>query len=82
MTGAGNIPKPSDATLIRLGSIAAQVEELLAADQPATKAKVGLTTIKNDRRRTMEAILVMLADADVRKYIAELEKLGLLEVGR
>ena len=82
MTGAGNIPKPSDATLIRLGSIAAQVEELLAADQPATKAKVGLTTIKNDRRRTMEAILVMLADADLRNYIAELEKLGLLEVGR
>jgi len=55
---------------------------LLAADQQTRNAPVGLTTIKNDRRRTMEAILVMLADADVRGYIAELEKLGLLPVTR
>jgi len=80
--GGGNIPTPSDATLIRLAAIAAEVEELLEADHQTGKAKVGLTTIKNDRRRTMEAILVLLADADVRKYIAELEKLGLLPVSR
>ena len=82
VTSADKIPKPSDAVLIRLAAIAAHADELLAADQQTRKAPVGLTTIKNDRRRTMEAILVMLADADVRKYIAELEKLGLLEVGR
>ena len=82
MTSANGIPTPSDAVLIRLAGIAAHAEELLAADQQTRKAPVGMTTIKNDRRRTMEAILVMLADADVRKYIAELEKLGLLEVGR
>ena len=77
---AGSVPVPSDATLIRLASIAAQVKELLAADQQTAKAKVGLSTIKNDRRRTMEAILGTLADAGVREYIAELEKLGLLPV--
>ena len=77
---AGSVPVPSDATLIRLASIADHVEELLASDQQTAKAKVGLSTIKNDRRRTMEAILVMLADAGVRAYIAELEKLGLLPV--
>ena len=82
MTSADNIPKPSDAVLIRLAAIAAHADELLAADQQTRKAPVGLTTIKNDRRRTMEAILVMLADADVRGYIAELEKLGLLPVTR
>ena len=82
VTSADNIPKPSDAVLIRLAAIAAHADELLAADQQTRKAPVGLTTIKNDRRRTMEAILVMLADADVRGYIAELEKLGLLPVTR
>ena len=80
MTSANGIRTPSDAVLIRLAGIVAHAEELLAADQQTRKAPVGLTTIKNDRRRTMEAILVMLADADVREYIAELEKLGLLPV--
>jgi hypothetical protein len=82
MTSARDIPKPSDAVLVRLAGIAAHAEELLAADQQTRKAPVGLTTIKNDRRRTMEAILVMLADPDVREYVAELEKLGLLPVKR
>ena len=82
MTSANGIRTPSDAVLIRLAAIAAHADELLAADQQTRNAPVGLTTIKNDRRRTMEAILVMLADADVRGYIAELEKLGLLPVTR
>ena len=82
MTSARDIPKPSDAVLVRLAGIAAHAEELLAADQQTQKAPVGLTTIKNDRRRTMEAILVMLADPAVREYVAELEKLGLLPVKR
>ena len=72
------IPTPSDALVIKLASIAAQVEELLAADHQTEKAPVGLTTIKNDRRRTMEAILVLLADAEVQNYLAELKRLGVV----
>jgi hypothetical protein len=82
MSSAKSIPTPSDAVLIQLAAIAADAAELLAAEQQTRKAPVGLTTIKNDRRRMMEAILVMLADADLRKYLAELEKLGLLPVKR
>jgi hypothetical protein len=37
---------------------------------------------KNDRRRRMEPILVMLAEPGTRSYIAELEKVGLLPVKR
>jgi hypothetical protein len=77
MTDAG-IPAPSDATLIRLAGIAAHVEELLAADHQVEKAPVGLLTLKNERRRKVEAILVLLANPEVRKYLAELEKLGVL----
>jgi hypothetical protein len=80
VTGPGTIPTPSDAALIRLAGIADQVEELLAADHPTEKASVGLRTIKNDRRRMMEAILVLLADAGVREYLAELKRLGLLPI--
>jgi hypothetical protein len=35
---------------------------MLSADKPAGKAPVGLNTVKNDRRRAMEGILVLLAD--------------------
>ena len=80
MTSDVNIPRPSDAVLLRLAEIAAHADEMLSADQPTRKAPVGITTIKNDRRRMMEAILVMLADPDVRGYIAELEKQGLLPI--
>ncbi len=80
MTRPGSIPKPSDAALVRLATIAANAEQLLAADHQMEKAPVGITTIKNDRRRMMEAILVLLADAEVRAYLAELERLGLLPV--
>jgi len=80
MTSDGSIPVPSDAAIMRLASIAAHVEELLAADHQLGKAPAGLKTIKNDRRRTMEAILVLLADAEVRNYLAEVERRGLLPV--
>ena len=76
------IPTPSDAALIRLASIAAQVEEILVPDNPLDKAPVGLKTAKNDRRRAMEAVLVLLADSEVRSYLNELERLGLLPVKR
>ncbi|HYT14690.1 MAG TPA: hypothetical protein VEL12_18035 [Candidatus Nitrosopolaris sp.] len=69
---------PSDAVLVRLATIAVHAEELLAPDQPTAKARVGLTNIKNDRRRSMESLLVLLADPEVRTYLTELERLGLL----
>jgi len=72
------IPAPSDALVIKLATIAADAGELLAADDQPDKARVGLTTVKNDRRRRMEAILVLLADAEVRSYLAALKKLGLV----
>jgi hypothetical protein len=77
MTGAG-IPAPSEATLLRLAAIAAHVEELMAADHQMQRAPVGLRNLKNDRRRTVEAVLLLLADPEVRKYVAELKKLGVL----
>jgi hypothetical protein len=72
------VPAPSDATLVRLAGIAAHVKELMAIDYQAEKAPVGLKTLRNDRRRKVEAILVLLADPEVRDYLAEVERLGLL----
>jgi hypothetical protein len=74
------VPAPSDAALIRLAGIAAYVKELMALDYQAEKAPVGLGTIRNDRRRKVEAILVLLADPEVRNYLAALEQQGLLPV--
>ena len=82
LTGAGTVPTPSEAVLIRLASIAAQVEHLMAFDNPLDKAPVGLKTIKNDRRRAVEAILVLLADRELRNYMGELERLGQLPAKR
>ena len=82
MTGARGIPTPSDAVLIRLAGIATQVEELMALDSPLDRSPVGLKTIRNERRRTVEAILVVLADSEVRNYLAELKRLGLLPAQR
>lgn len=48
--------------VIQLATLAAHVQEMLAADHPLDKTPVGLTTAKNQRRRAMEAILVLLAD--------------------
>jgi len=74
------VPAPSDEILIRLATLAAHVQEMLAADHPRDKTPVGLTTAKNQRRRAMETILVLLADPGVRDYVAELERLGLVNV--
>ena len=80
MTRAETIPAPSDAALIRLAGIAAHVEELMALDFQAEKAPVGLKTLRNDRRRKVEAILLLLADPEVRDYLAGLKREGLLLV--
>jgi len=77
---ARGIPELSDAALIRLARIAAHVEELMALDYQAEKAPVGLKTLRNDRRRNVEAILLLLADPEVRDYLAELKRLSLLPV--
>ena len=76
--GEHAVPAPSDHVLIRLATLAAHVQEMLAADHPLDKTPVGLTTAKNQRRRAMETILVLLADTGVRDYVSELERLGLL----
>jgi hypothetical protein len=72
------IPIPSEPVLTKLAGIVSRVDEMLSADKPAGKAPVGLNTVKNDRRRAMECILVLLADPEVRAYLAELERLGAL----
>ena len=82
MSGARPIPAPTDAVLIRLAGIAAQLDELLARDSPMGKPRVGLNTVRNDRGRAMESALVLLADIEVRAYLAELEGLGLLPANR
>lgn len=74
------VPPPSDEVLIKLAGIAERVRELMALDSPVGKSPVGLNNIRNDRRRTVEAIMVVLADRDVRSYLRELERLGLLPV--
>jgi hypothetical protein len=76
------VPTPADEVLIRLATLAANVQEMLAADHPLDKTPVGLTYAKNQRRRAMEAILVMLADPGVREYLSDLERLGLVQVKR
>jgi hypothetical protein len=72
------VPAPSDAAIIRLAAIAAHVEELMALDYQAETAPVGLRTLRNDRRRKVEAILLLVADPEVRAYLAELKRLSLL----
>jgi hypothetical protein len=42
--------------------LSGDVEELLMSDNPVDETPVGLRSAKNDRRRTMESILVLLAD--------------------
>jgi hypothetical protein len=68
---SSRIPTPSDAVVAKLAGIAVNAENLLASDQPSGKAPVGLQTMKDNRRRSGEKILVLLADPEVRKYLAE-----------
>jgi len=76
------VPAPADQVLIRLATLAAHVQEMLAADRPLDKTPVGLTTAKNQRRRAMETILVLLADPGLLRYLSELERLGLVQIKR
>jgi hypothetical protein len=58
-----------------MATIAIHAEEVLVADQAREKAPVGLRTFKNDRRRSMEQILVLLADPELKSYLAEVRML-------
>jgi len=82
LSSAEPVPQPADDVLIQLATLAAHVQEMLAADHPVDKTPVGLTTAKNQRRRAMETILVLLADSGVRAYISELENRGLVRINR
>jgi hypothetical protein len=73
------VPKPTDKVLIRLAMLAAHVREALVEEHPLDKTPVGLTTAKNERRRAMETILVLLADPALGGYVSELERLGFLQ---
>jgi hypothetical protein len=70
-----DIPKPTDAVIIKLAEIASHVGGVLAIDHPVDRAPVGMRTMKNDRRRAVEKVLVLLADPEVRSYLAEVRKL-------
>lgn len=80
MTGGRDIPAPSDEVLIKLAGIAERVRELMALESPVGKAPVGLNTIRNERRRTVEAVMLLLADGELQSYLSELETLGLIAV--
>jgi hypothetical protein len=82
LSSADPVPQPTDDVLIQLATLAAHIQEMLAADHPVDKTPVGLTTAKNQRRRAMETILVLLADSGVRRYVSELERLGLVQIKR
>jgi hypothetical protein len=82
LSSADRVPRPTDHVLVQLATVAAHMQEMLAADNPVDQTPVGLTTAKNQRRRAMETILVLLADAELRRYLSELERLGLLQVKR
>ena len=74
MTNA-EMPQPSEAVLKTMATIAIQAEEILVADHAREKAPVGLKTFTNDRRRSMEQILVLLADPELKSYLAEVRTL-------
>jgi hypothetical protein len=64
------VPRPSDAVLIKLTRIATHVREVMAADHPSERLRVGLSKVQNERRRTVEKILLLLADPELRAYLA------------
>jgi hypothetical protein len=76
------VPTPTNQVLIQLATLAAHVQDMLAADHPVDRTPVGLTTAKNQRRRAMETILVLLADPAVRDYVSKLERIGLVTIKR
>jgi len=69
---------PSESVVLTLARIASKVQATLVPKPGADRARVSLQTARNDRRRAMESVLVLLDDAGVREYVAELDRLGAL----
>ncbi len=69
------IRKPSQAVAVKLAQVASHVEELLAIDRSMDKTPLGMRNLKNNRRRTVEKVLMLLADPEVRSYLAAVRKL-------
>jgi hypothetical protein len=69
----GPFPQPSDAVVIKLAQIAVLVRSTMGSEHPVDKVPVGLRRIQNERRRAVEKILVLLADPELRDYIAQLD---------
>ncbi|TME01162.1 MAG: hypothetical protein E6I69_13780 [Chloroflexi bacterium] len=78
MSRPGAIPMPSESVVLTLARIASKVQATLVPKPGADRARVSLQTARNDRRRAMESVLVLLDDAGVREYVAELDRLGAL----
>ena len=78
MNRPGAIPMPSESVVLTLARIASKVQATLVPKPGADRARVSLQTARNDRRRAMESVLVLLDDAGVREYVAELDRLGAL----
>ena len=72
------IPMPSESVVLTLARIASQVEATLMPKLGADRPRVGLRTARNDRRRAMESLLILLDDPSVREYVAGLDRLGVL----
>ena len=78
MSRPGAIPMPSESVVLTLARIASKVQATLVPKPGADRARVSLQTARSDRRRAMESVLVLLDDAGVREYVAELDRLGAL----
>ena len=57
--------------MLKLAAIATHAEQWLVADHAPDKARVGLRRARNDRRRSFEHVLVLLADPELKSYLAE-----------
>jgi len=68
--------KPSDSVVAKLAEIVTHVEDVLAIDRPVDKPRVGMTNLKNDRRRAVERVLLLLADPDLRAFLGEVRSLN------
>ena len=82
MNRPGAIPMPSESVVLTLARIASKVQATLVPKPGVDRERVSVQTARNDRRRAMESVLVLLDDPAVREYVAELERRGLLPLKR
>ena len=66
-----DVPTPSHAVLVKVAGIASREDDILAPENPVRKACVWLSMVTNDRRRAMEAAMLLLTDPELRKYLAQ-----------